>query len=139
MDITIKNAEKLSEIKDTFKIFSDPLDMIAYLIDIGKSSHNMSDNEKTDYNTITGCTSKAWMIVSRIDDGLYYIKTDSDSHIVSGLLYLLSLSVNNQSKDFIDNINAIEVLNSIGLDGKITSQRTNGFLSAVEILKQKLN
>ena len=37
MDIVInKNIEKLSEIKDAFKMFSDSLDMIAYLIDIGK-------------------------------------------------------------------------------------------------------
>ena len=52
MDIAIKkNTERLIEIKDTFKIFSDPLDMIAYLIDIGKGAHNISNNEKTnDFN-----------------------------------------------------------------------------------------
>ena len=139
MDIAIKkNTEKLLEIKDTFKIFSDSLDMISYLIDIGKNAHNMTDEEKTDDNIIIGCTSKAWIMVSKLTDKSYSIRTDSDSHIVSGLLYLLSLSVNNQSKEFIYNIDAIEILNSIGLDGKITSQRTSGFLSAAEILKQKL-
>ena len=139
MDIVIKkNIEKLSEIKDAFKMFSDSLDMIAYLIDIGKSSHNMSDEEKTDDNIIRGCTSKAWIIVSKLSDEEYHIRTDSDSHIVSGLLYLLSLSVNNQSKDFIDRVNAIEILNSIGLDGKITSQRTNGFLSAVNKIQNQI-
>ena len=35
----------------------------------------------------------------------------------------------------IDKINGIELLNSIGLGGHITSQRTNGFISAVETLK----
>ena len=140
MDITIKkNIERLSEIKDAFKIFSDPLDMIAYLIDIGKKSHNMDDKEKTDENIITGCTSKAWIIVSKLNDEEYSIRTDSDSHIVSGLLYLLSLSVNNQSKEFINTVDAIDILNSIGLDGKITSQRTNGFLSAVQTLKERIN
>ena len=140
MDLAIKkNIDRLSEIKDTFRMFSDSLDMYAFLIDIGKDAHNMSDKEKTDDNFIWGCTSKAWIIISKLTDGCYSIKTDSDSHIVSGLLYLLSLLVNNQSKDFIDNLDAIEILNSIGLDGKITTQRTNGFLSAVQTLKQKIH
>ena len=140
MDLTIKkNIDRLSEIKDTFRMFSDSLDMYAFLIDIGKGAHNMSDTEKTDDNFIWGCTSRAWIIISKLTDGCYSIKTDSDSHIVSGLLYLLSLLVNNQSKDFIDNLDAIEILNSIGLDGKITTQRTNGFLSAVQTLKQKIH
>ena len=139
MDIAIKkNMERLSEIKDAFRMFSDSLDMIAYLIDIGKGTHNMKDKEKSNDNIIRGCTSKAWMIVLKLSDGGYCIRTDSDSHIVSGLLYLLSLSVNNQSKNFIDDVDAIEILNSIGLDGKITSQRTNGFLSAVYTLKQQI-
>tara|TARA_Y100000996_G_scaffold415540_1_gene410970 strand:- start:15957 stop:16373 length:417 start_codon:yes stop_codon:yes gene_type:complete len=134
-----ENDKKLSEIKETFQLFSDSLDMISYLIDIGKKSHNMSDQEKTDDNIISGCTSKAWIIVSQLCDNEYYIKTDSDSHIVSGLLYLLCLSINNKSKDYINTINAIDILHSIGLDGKITSQRTNGFLSAVQTLKERIN
>ena len=99
----------------------------------------MNDKEKTDENIITGCTSKAWIIVSKLNNEEYSIRTDSDSHIVSGLLYLLSLSVNNQSKEFINTVDAIDILNSIGLDGKITSQRTNGFLSAVQTLKERIN
>ncbi len=138
MDIAITNNEKLVKIKDTFSMFSDPLDMMAYLIDIGKTAHNLNSNEKNDDNIIIGCTSKAWIVVSNSEDDFFCIKTDSDSHIVSGLLYILSLSVNGQSKNYIDNIDAVEVLASIGLDGKITSQRTNGFISAVETLKGRI-
>tara|TARA_B100001123_G_C15005903_1_gene905463 strand:+ start:339 stop:758 length:420 start_codon:yes stop_codon:yes gene_type:complete len=138
LDIAITNNEKLVKIKDTFSMFSDPLDMMAYLIDIGKTAHNLNSNEKNDDNIIIGCTSKAWIVVSNSEDDFFCIKTDSDSHIVSGLLYILSLSVNGQSKNYIDNIDAVEVLASIGLDGKITSQRTNGFISAVETLKGRI-
>ena len=140
MDIDInKNRDTLLKINNAFKMFSDPIDMMAYLIDIGKKSHNISHEEKIDENIIVGCTSKAWMIISKIDDNRYCIETDSDSHIVSGLLYLLSLSVNNQSRDFINGIDAIKILNNIGLSGQITSQRTNGFLSAVQMLKKRIN
>ena len=140
MDTALKkNSDRLKEIKDMFSLFSDPLDMYAQLIDIGKNAHNMSSAEKTDENIVKGCTSKAWMVISKLSDSSYIIRTDSDSHIVSGLLYLFSLSINNQSKSFINGLDGIEILNSIGLDGKITSQRTNGFLSAVQTLKQKIN
>ena len=140
MDTELKtNSDKLLEIKEMFTMFTDPLDMYAQLIDIGKNAHNMNDTEKTDENIIKGCTSKAWMIISKLSDSSYIIRTDSDSHIVSGLLYLFSLSINNQSKSFINEAYGIEILNSIGLDGHITSQRTNGFISAVETLKKRIN
>ena len=140
MDIDIShNKDVLLKINNAFKMFSDPIDMMAYLIDIGKKSHNISDGDKIDENLISGCTSKAWMVISQISDNRYCIKTDSESHIVSGLLYLLSLSVNNQSRDFINKIDAVEILSNIGINGKITSQRTNGFLSAVHTLKEKIN
>lgn len=129
----------LNDIKEMFSMFDDPLDMISQLIDIGKREHNLDASEKTDENIISGCTSKAWLVINITPSNSYNIKTDSDSHIVSGLLYLLSLSVNNKSKDFINNIDPILILNSTGLDGQITSQRTNGFISAVETLKQRVN
>ena len=122
-----------------FSMFSDPLDMISQLIDIGKSAHNLNDNEKIDKNIINGCTSKAWLVISKTSEKCYNIKTDSDSHIVSGLLYLLSLSINNQPKNYINNIDPISILSSTGLNGHITSQRTNGFISAVETLKRRIN
>jgi len=134
-----KNLNKLEEIKDIFSLFTDPLDMIAQLIDIGKTAHNLNNNQKIDENIINGCTSKAWLVIYRTSDKLYTIKTDSDSHIVSGLLYLLSLSINNQTKDDINKVDAISILKAVGLEGYITSQRTNGFISAVETLKHKIN
>jgi len=140
MDIDINhNKDALLKINHAFKMFSDPIDMMAYLIDLGKKSHNISNEEKIDENIISGCTSKAWMIVSNTSHDRYCIRTDSESHIVSGLLYLLSLSVNNQPRDFINKIDALKILSDIGINGKITSQRTNGFLSAVQILKEKIN
>ena len=133
-----KDLDTLEEIKDMFSMFSDPLDMISQLIDIGKVNHNLNDNEKIDNNIIRGCTSRAWLTISEISKDCYLIKTDSDSHIVSGLLYLLSLSVNNQSKRNIQAVDGIKILNSIGLHTRITSQRTNGFLGAIETLKKQI-
>ena len=133
-----RNLEKLEGIKDILSMFHDPLDMIAQLIDIGKLNHNLNDNEKNDDNIILGCTSRAWIAISETSENYCEIRTDSDSHIVSALLYLLSLSVNNQSKNNIETMDGIKLLNSMGLHSHITSQRTNGFLSAIETLKNRI-
>ena len=134
-----RNLEKLEEIKDALSMFDEPLDMIAQLIDIGKLNHNLNSSEKNENNIIVGCTSRAWIAISETSKNCYEIKTDSDSHIVSGLLYLLSLSVNNQSKNNIEAVDGLKLLDSIGLHSHITSQRTNGFLSAIETLKKRIS
>ena len=47
-------------------------------------------------------------------------------------------AVKDAAKEFIEKVDPITILNSVGLDGHITSQRTNGFISAVETLKQRI-
>ena len=140
MDIELKNSQdRLKEITDTFNLFSDPIDILSYLVDLGKKSHNLDEHEKNEDNLILGCTSKAWVIVSNKENDKYVIETDSDSHIVSGLLFLLSLSINYNSRDYINRIIPNEILGSIGLEGSITSQRTNGLISAVNTIKSKIS
>tara|TARA_B100000941_G_scaffold223978_1_gene166196 strand:- start:1865 stop:2272 length:408 start_codon:yes stop_codon:yes gene_type:complete len=134
----MKNKSKLDEIKNNFMLFTDPMEIISQLVDIGKKAHNLNEEQKNTDNIIDGCTSKAWLVISQLDKNCYAIKTDSDSHIVSGLLYLLSLAIDNESKEFIDKLDPIMILNLVGLDGHISSQRTNGFISAVETLKKRI-
>ena len=52
--------------------------------------------------------------------------------IVKGLLVLLEKIFSGKHVDEILSVNSTDILNSVGLDGAITSQRTNGFSSAVE-------
>ena len=140
MDIELKNTqERLKEITDTFNLFSDSIDVLSYLVDLGKKSHNLDEHDKNNDNLISGCTSKAWVVVSNKKNNQYVVETDSDSHIVSGLLFLLSLTINYKSREYIDKINPNEVLRSIGLEGNITSQRTNGLISAINTIKNKIS
>ena len=90
MDSSLENIDYLSDIRDMFSVFPDPLGIIAQLIDLGKKEHNLNEQDKTNDNIINGCTSKAWMKISKTSKNNYTITTDSDSHIVSGLLLLLS-------------------------------------------------
>ena len=130
--------DSIKEIHGVFSFFENPMDKIEQLIDYGKMAPGISEDLKIDKNKITGCTSMAWVVCNNHDNKIA-ILTDSESHIVRGLLHLLEKILNNRTRDEILNIDPTNILNNIGLGNNITSQRTNGFLSALETLKKRTN
>ena len=126
----------LSELNDIFIIFEDPKDKFVQLMDMAKDSEKLSETEKTDVNKIYGCTSQAWVVAENNGNGTYHIRTDSDALIVKGLLTILEKIFNGKPVNEILSITSNEILESIGLDGIITNQRTNGFSNAVGKIKE---
>ena len=125
---------QLKEIKNNFLLFDNQLDKFEYLIELGKDSAGLSNNDKIDQNLIIGCASKSWVICYQKDD-LFFIEIDSEAHIVRGLLSILQIAVNGKTNNEIINLNGIQILSDIGLGNSITSQRMNGFLSALKTIK----
>lgn len=124
--------KSLQDLNDLFIIFEDPKDKFVQLMDMAKESEKLTEIEKTDINKINGCTSQAWVVAEDNGNETYRIKTDSDALIVKGLLTILEKIFSGQPVDEILSINSIDILKSVGLDGIVTSQRTNGFSNAVE-------
>ena len=124
--------KSLQDLNDLFIIFEDPKDKFVQLMDMAKESEKLTEIEKTDINKINGCTSQAWVVAEDNGNETYRIKTDSDALIVKGLLTILEKIFSGQPVDEILSINSIDILKSVGLDGIITSQITNGFSNAVE-------
>ena len=124
--------KSLSDLNDLFIIFDDPKDKFVQLMDMAKESEKLTEIEKIDSNKIYGCTSQAWVVAEDNGNETYRIKTDSDALIVKGLLTLLEKIFSGQPVNEILSINSMDILKSVGLDGIITSQRTNGFSNAVE-------
>ena len=129
--------DSIKEINSVFSFFQDPMEKIEQLIDYGKMAGGISEDLKIDENKIVGCTSMAWVICEN-NNGKVIILTDSESYIVKGLLHLLEKILNNRTKDEILSIEASSILNNIGLGNNITSQRTNGFLSAVNKIQNQI-
>ena len=124
--------EQLNELGEIFMLFEDPKDKFVQLMDMAKESEKLSDNEKIDVNKISGCTSRAWVVADSNGNDTYSFRTDSDALIVKGLLTILEKVFTNQDVDDILKMTSQDILRSIGLEKIITSQRTNGFSSAVE-------
>ena len=129
--------QSINEINSVFSFFQDPMEKIEQLIDYGKMASGISEDLKVDENKIIGCTSMAWVICKN-DNERVAISTDSESYIVRGLLHLLEKILNNRTKDEILSIEAGSILNNIGLGNNITSQRTNGFLSAINKIQSQI-
>ena len=131
-------ALRLEEIKNNFDLFDNQLDKFEYLIELGKSNQGISEDYKIEENLIIGCASKSWVLCNQ-KNNLFYIDIDSESHIVRGLLAILQIAVNGHSKTSIINLDGIHILKNIGLKNNITSQRMNGFLSALSKIKILVN
>ena len=130
--------QQLTSLRDLFMLFEDPKDKFVQLMDMAKESEYLKENEKIEKNKINGCTSRAWVVTKQNSDDTYTFRTDSDSLIVKGLLTILEQIFSGQTADNILSINSSDILYSIGLDKTITSQRTNGFSSAVQKIHNSL-
>lgn len=130
--------QQLNSLRELFMLFEDPKDKFVQLMDMAKESEHLKDNEKIEKNKINGCTSRAWVVTEQNSDDTYTFRTDSDSLIVKGLLTILEQIFSGQTADNILSTNSSDILYSIGLDKTITSQRTNGFSSAVQKIHNSL-
>ena len=130
--------QQLTSLRELFMLFEDPKDKFVQLMDMAKESEQLKENEKVEQNKINGCTSRAWVVTEQNSDDTYTFRTDSDSLIVKGLLTILEQVFSGQTADNILSINSSDILYSIGLDKTITSQRTNGFSSAVQKIHNSL-
>ena len=125
-------SEKLSELKDVFDLFDNPKDKYIQLMDMGKKSQVLLPEERNDKNKIFGCTSQAWVVTDLYDNGTYFFRTDSDAQIVKGLLSVLSNICDGESIKTINSIDGSKILDTVGLNGSISSQRINGFSLALD-------
>ena len=71
-------------------------------------------------------------------NGMFCLYAESDAMIVKGLLFLIETVFNGHSKEEILTINGNQFLTSVGLDTAISSQRTNGFASAIQKIQAEL-
>ena len=131
LDSTANIEEELKSLQEIFSMFEDPKDKFLQLMDMAKDQRPLHDKDKIESNKIYGCSSQAWVVAKNHEDKTYTFRTDSDALIVKGLLQILEKIFNNQKSKEILSIDSQYILRTIGLEGSVTSQRNNGFSSAV--------
>jgi len=128
--------KRIEELKSEFDILDNPMDKYQYIIDLGKEKGAAKDI-RLEENLIKGCVSQAWMYIESKQSPIKII-TDSDALIVKGLLGILERLINNSNVEEIKSFDGSKILSDIGLGYSISSQRTNGFIGAVNKIKMEL-
>ena len=135
----MKISDKKKEVKEMFEIFDDPMDKYIQIIELGKKNTGIPDTDKNDNNRILGCASLAWVKTINNSDNTYNILIDSDTFIVRGLLSILKYIIDGITLKELDQLKIEFILKEIGLEDSITSQRTNGFMSALNKIREQIN
>ena len=104
------------------------------IIQLGKKLPEFPMQEKAEHNQITGCESLAWLLVTKKEDR-YYLKMDSDTRIVKGLMMILRIAFEGKTKENIQNIDINNLFEKLGLMQHLSPSRANGLLAIVKKIK----
>ena len=130
-------SKKIEDLKSDFSTLDNPMDKYEYIIDLGKDKESISKNIRQEANLIKGCVSMACVCFESKDNPIKII-TDSDALIVRGLLSILENLINDSDINDVKSLDGSTILNDIGIGYSISSQRTNGFVGAVNRIKMEL-
>lgn len=129
--------ETLNIYKEDFQLFDDDMDKYEYIIDLGKKSPTLREEDKNEANKIKGCQSSVWFVV-RQENGKFFFDTDSDTVIVRGLAYILAKIYSNRSAKEIQSFER-ENLKDLNLEEIISPLRLNGFTSMINTIYEHAN
>lgn len=125
--------ETQAEIVDEFSMFDDWMERYEYIIELGKSLPVISEQFKTEENSIKGCQSKVWVHANQEKDKLFFT-ADSDAILTKGIIAILIRAFSNQSASAILEANT-DFIDEIGLKEHLSPTRANGLVSMIKKIK----
>lgn len=124
----------LESLLDDFALFDDWEDRYRYIIELGNNLAPLSDEEHSETNKVPGCVSQVWLVTEQNDDRLVF-RGDSDAHIVRGLVAILLDLYSDKTPADISAFDAEAAFTELGLGEHLTPQRSNGFYSMVQRIR----
>ena len=125
--------ETQAEIVDEFSMFDDWMERYEYIIELGKSLPVISEQFKTEENSIKGCQSKVWVHAKQEEDKLFFT-ADSDAILTKGIIAILIRAFSNQKAADILEANT-DFIDKIGLKEHLSPTRANGLVSMIKKIK----
>ena len=130
--------EAFEEIVENFELLDDWEDRYRYIIEMGRDMPALEDRLKTDQTRVQGCASQVWLVpeVERADGAeRLSFRGDSDAMIVRGLIAVLRALYCGVPLDRVPAVEAEAELARLGLEGHLSSQRSNGLKAMVKRLR----
>ena len=130
----------LDAIRADFALLDDWEDRYRYVIELGRGLAPLPEAVRTEANKVRGCASQVWLASTAKPSrpGATPVLTfqgDSDAHIVRGLIAILFAMYQDRTAGEILNADAHALFTELGLKEHLTPQRSNGFFSMVERIR----
>ena len=130
----------IDTIRADFALLDEWEDRYRYLIELGRGLPPLPEALRTDANKVRGCVSQVWLAsaVKRAGNGaapVLEFQGDSDAHIVRGLVAVLFALVQGKTSQEVLGADAKALFAELGLTEHLTPQRSNGFFSMVERIR----
>lgn len=128
--------DALTELADEFDLLGDWEERYRYVIEMGKDLAPLTDIERSDANKVRGCASQVWLVTEPQGSGVVAFRGDSDAHIVRGLIAILLRLYSGRPAAEILGFDAKAAFARLGLDGALSSQRSNGLAAMVARIRR---
>ncbi|MGZ3298425.1 MAG: SufE family protein [Asticcacaulis sp.] len=125
---------RLDELTEEFDLFDDWEQRYRYIIDLGKDLPPLASSERNEATRVRGCASQVWLVIDQTEPVLRF-RGESDAFIVKGLIAVLARLLDGLPVADIRDFSIRGVLDRLGLNEALSSQRTNGLMSMAERLK----
>ena len=117
---------------DDFNMMGDSFGRYSYLVELAASMERMDPSEKNEENIVEGCQSRVWLSLKQ-EKGRIFIRADSDTLIIRGILFLLTEILSGRS--------AMEILSAdlyfmkeAGITEALSPERRTGLAKVVETI-----
>ena len=118
----------LDDIVEEFGIVLIQWKDMNYFLNTLKRIQTRCRKELNEGNQILGCQSRAHVVCSKDDDGLFILRAGADAQIVQGLMSITAIAVNGLSPEEVCKLTPVYV-EEMGLKSALSPNRANGFLN----------
>lgn len=127
----------LETIIETFEFLTEWDDRYHFLEELGGELGHIPAELKNDDNIVHGCASNVWVIghPGNGDGDVFRFEAEAEQPIIRGLVYLMLQIFANKSPDEILDTSADDVLQQLGLDEHLSTQRHIGMYALVQKMK----
>ena len=130
-------STSLETIQSDFAFLDDWEDRYRYIIELGRDMPPLAESDKNAANKVDGCASQVWLVSETTKTAAITMNFhgDSDAHIVRGLVAIITSAFSGKTPQEIEQLNADDLLKSLGLDAHLSQQRSNGLRAMVRRIK----
>ncbi len=129
----------IAELLADFDVMDDWEDRYRHVIELGRELPELPAEDHSAENKVKGCASQVWItsqVSGAAENPVLTFLGDSDALIVKGLIAIAFMIYSGKPAREILSTDAGEILGKLGLSGHLTQQRSNGFASMIQRIKQ---